>query len=133
MQKKTIQHSTLNSPVKKVMIPPDPGSAITSLYASSNGATLPSPGTKLKAILSTGLRDGGHGFPVATESIKTSMTLKGVVESILTLNSDGAWILRRMYHESFRVFLAIPRYTLKHQKQSEFQYLHANQAIHVQI
>lgn len=66
------------------------------------------------------------------ESIKTSKTLKGMVDSVLTLNSDVAWILRILHHESYW-FLAIPRYTLKHQEKSEFQYLHANQAIHVQI
>lgn len=65
------------------------------------------------------------------ESIKTSKTLKDVVANVL-IKSDVAWILRIMHHES-SCFLAIPTYTPKHQEQSEFQYLHANQASHVQI
>lgn len=64
------------------------------------------------------------------QSLNISITFKGVVESMPILNSDGAWILKRMHQES-SWFLAIPRYILKRQEQSEFQYLHANYAIHM--
>lgn len=46
------------------------------------------------------------------------------------LSSDVAWMLKIIQHKS-SCSQAIPRDTLKHQEQSEFWYLHANQAIHV--
>lgn len=101
------------------------GVAITLMYSRSD-TTIFYCETKLKAILLTGLTDGEYGSP-----FKLAGPWKiWWRESTLTLNSDVVWMLKIMHQESSHS-LSIPRDFLKHQEQSEFQHLHANQAIHM--